>query len=127
MPSVASRSPSVRSPSTPTLAKAMRSWRAARPSPPSAGRGEHGAGEHQERELADEEGAEGVGGERVGVLDVGEVGAAAEDAPAGEGGEGGAGGVAAAEDLDALGGDPVGEVAQAPEGGLLAELGRRRW
>ena len=60
----------------------------------------------------------------MGVLDVGEVGAAAEDAPAGEGGEGGAGGVAAAEDLEALGGDPVGEVAQAPEGGLLAELRR---
>ena len=33
-------------------------------------------------------------------------------------------GVAAAEDLGALGGDPGAEVAQAPEGGLLAELGR---
>ena len=73
--------------------------------------------------LADEAGAEGVGGEVEGVLDVGEVGAAAEDAPAGEGGEDGAGGVAAAEDLEALGGDPGVEVAQAPEGGALAELG----
>ena len=53
--------------------------------------GEHGAGQHQERELADEEGRELGGGERVRVLDIGEVGAAAEDAPAGEGGEGGDG------------------------------------
>ena len=84
---------------------------------------EHRAGEHEEGELADEEGAEGVGGEGVGVLDVGEVGAAAEDAPAGEGGEGGVGGVAAAEDFEALGGEPGVEVAQAPEGGALAGLG----
>ena len=39
----------------------------------------------------------------MGVFDVGEVGAAAEEFPAGEGGEGGAGGFAAAEDFGALG------------------------
>ena len=60
----------------------------------------------------------------MGVLDVGEVGAAAEDAPAGEGFERRAGGVAAAEDLEALARDPGVEVAQAPEGGVLAGLGR---
>ena len=115
----------VRSPSTDTLANAIRSCRAARAVAAFGGRGrEHGAGEHQQGEVADEEGGEFGRGEGVGVLDVGEVGAAAEDAPAGEGGEGGEGGGAAAEDLGALGGEPVGEVAQAPERGLLAELGR---
>ena len=63
---------------------------------------EHGAGEDEEGEVADEEGGEFAGGEGVGVLDIGEVGAAAEELPAGQRGDGGGDGVAAAEDFEAL-------------------------
>ena len=56
------------------------------------------------------------------MLDVGEVGAAAEHAPAGQGREGRGHGGAAAEDFGALAGDPLVEVAHAPERGVLAEL-----